>query len=96
MSEEHKHNIDLWFGLSCCSYMVLPRLALQYMPKEWQYKFVEMVNQIKEEFPDEEFCSEYLVKARENGKFIKDKHMDYRHGYLVGKSSKNGGINNAR
>lgn len=37
--------IDSWFGLSYSSYFVLPRLAMQELPLEWQNKFIALMDE---------------------------------------------------
>lgn len=42
MRSDRIHN---WFGLTYASYLVMPRLALQEMPDEWQRRFVELLEE---------------------------------------------------
>lgn len=37
--------IHAWFGLSYASYHVVPRLALEAMPADWQQRFVDLMNE---------------------------------------------------
>lgn len=34
-----------WFGLSYSSYFVIPRLALQELPVEWQERFIALIDE---------------------------------------------------
>lgn len=34
-----------WFGLSYCSYFVMPRVAMEAMPHEWQRKFIGLMDE---------------------------------------------------
>lgn len=38
--------IHHWFGLSCCSYLVLARSILQSMSQEWQARFVGLLQEL--------------------------------------------------
>ena len=77
-----KVDIHTWFGLSYSAYLVIPRLMLESMSKEWQYKFVEFLEEAQKKLIiDDEYFNRYMVKLRDkNDKFIKDKYADYRHG----------------
>jgi hypothetical protein len=44
--ENEERPFHLWFGLSYCSYLVLPRLLLDYMPKKWQVEMINLLDQI--------------------------------------------------
>lgn len=70
--------VHIWFGLTYCAYFVMPRLALQAMPLEWQERFVALMDEADEmglETP------EYSVNRRdEKGRFIKDPWVNYRRG----------------
>lgn len=77
---DHEY-INLFFGLSYASYLVLPRSILQSMPTKWQKDFVALLDELEDtcakygiETPD------YTVHARKNGKFIKDKYSRYFRG----------------
>lgn len=73
--------VNEWFELTYSSYLVLPRLFLQSMPIEWQKKFIDLIEQIPETLDiDTSYTSNYLVKPRINGKFVKDIYSDYRRG----------------
>ena len=37
--------VHTWFGLTYSSYFVMPRMALQAMPLEWQRKFVSLMEE---------------------------------------------------
>ena len=67
------------FGLSYAAYAVLPRVALCSMPAEWQEKFVALINEAVETLPQGTFDGEYMVRKKENGKFVCDPFSNYRH-----------------
>ena len=78
MSETPVHDM---FGLTYAKWMVVPRVILEHMPKEWQREFVRLMNQLNNTFdwqPDE---MEFYVQARVNGKYGKlpDHLCEYRH-----------------
>lgn len=62
------------FGLTRSAYYVVPRLALQEMPRWWQWAFVLLVNML----PD---TPEYTVQRRDKkGRFIQNEPWSrYRH-----------------
>lgn len=73
----------LYFGLSYASWLVLPRVALQSMPDDWQHKFFLLVEELEDtlEFP-EEYTSEFVVTMKRNGKLAKNVLPHYRHNRL--------------
>lgn len=40
--------INSWFSLTYCSYFVIPRLALESMPVEWQQRFITLMNEAEQ------------------------------------------------
>jgi hypothetical protein len=70
-----------WFGLSRAAYAVLPRMIMCAMPKDWQDRFVALMNEIEETFdiPDQRIDFTILVQDMK-GKFARDEFADYRHG----------------
>ena len=75
--------IHRFFALSYAQYLVLPRTVLQSMPLEWQEKFVNMVEEIGEKFPDyQPIDTTYHVQLRDDktGLFIDDPIADYERG----------------
>lgn len=50
-SPEQKHEsspVNLWFGLTYSAYLVLPRMAMQAMPTDWQKRFVALMDEAEE------------------------------------------------
>jgi hypothetical protein len=74
-------DISTWFSLSYSSYLVLPRILLEAMPKKWQLKFIKLLQELEDtvELPDT-YTSKYCVRYREKGKFARDPLSDYRRG----------------
>lgn len=84
--------IHAWFGLTYANYLVIPRVALQSMPPEWQRNFVKLVNEIEETLPDysEMIPDCYQVQCKDyDGKFVKDKFPHYQRGRARLKSMHN-------
>lgn len=75
------------FELTYSAYMVLHRVALCAMPREWQSKFVALMAELEATVDVKKMPSSFLVKARENGKFVHDPYSDYRHGRAPMKDS---------
>ena len=74
--------IHRWFSLSYARYKVLPRIVLDDLPEDMQDKFLEVMQYIEDNYNNETWIEEYMVKARVNGKFVKDPLSDYRHGNI--------------
>ncbi len=72
--------IHIWFGLSYCSFLTLPRVLMEAMPLEWQEKMKVLLDEIDEEFPHGP-CAITRVTLTKDGKFVKmpDWVKDYRH-----------------
>lgn len=86
MSEE-KTDIHTWFSLTYSSYLVLPRLMLSSMPLEWQYKFVELLEEMENSIELETgYTSYYSIQYKVNGKFATDPYRDYWRGKVKFKS----------
>lgn len=43
---EHKRNIHEWFELTYGQFLVAPRVIMSEMPKEWQERMVELLDQM--------------------------------------------------
>ena len=72
--------IHEWFSLSRASYLVIQRSLLEGMPMEWQEKFVAMIEEMNEIYDTDAMNSRFLVRMRgDNGKFVSDPYMNYRH-----------------
>lgn len=78
-----------WFGLSYASYLVVPRIALQSMPEEWQHQFFGMLSELEEklEHPEGYKDLEFTINLRKKGKFVKSPYPPYRHNVLKNKMS---------
>lgn len=68
-----------WFGLTYASYLVLPRLMLESMPRRWQLKMIALLNQIPEKLEiDDSYTYNYTVQYKVKGKFAIDPYRNYR------------------
>ena len=71
--------IHVAFALTRSSYFVLPRLAMQQMPQQWQARFVRLMMEMEEIIPE---TPAYTVQRRDQrGRLIKgDPWANYRRG----------------
>lgn len=81
-SEDHEP-VHLWFGLSYCSYAVIPRSVAQSMPHNWQARFVTLMEEMNVEItkaglPD--VAGYKCLAVDDNGKFMKDFYRSYSRG----------------
>ncbi|WP_431861401.1 hypothetical protein [Azospirillum sp.] len=68
-----------WFALTRSAYLVLPRLALEAMPVEWQHRFVALMDEA--EAMGLTTPSDYEVRRRDDtGRYIEDPWANYRRG----------------
>ena len=83
-----KRTIHDWFELTYASYLVLPRSILQSMPLAWQVKFVELLEELEEQFDAIPPKGIYHIQLKnDDGKFISlrrnDPYVDYERGRRV-------------
>lgn len=71
--------VHAWFELTYSSYFVMQRSVLQSMPVNWQRQFVALVQQIPTALQVDDVPSEFMVKARKDGRFVSDPYREYRH-----------------
>jgi hypothetical protein len=70
-----------WFGLTYCSYMVLPRTMLQSMPDSWQDKFIKLINEMDDRLGHYNKVYSYTVLSKNSdNKFMHDDLRDYERG----------------
>lgn len=80
-------NGPVWndFGLSYSSYLVLPRVLLCGMPREWQEKFVALLDEARQTYDLTHYDTDYTVQLRnERGQFCHDSFTNYRHPMKIG------------
>lgn len=69
--------IHEWFGLTYASYLVLPRVLMEYMPAKWQEDMVRLLNEAQDFW---EHDDNYAVQLRtKKGSYTKDPLCHYRH-----------------
>ena len=78
-----RKDLHLWFGLSYAAFLVMPRVAMMQMPKEWQEKMAELLNQYDETIDKSAFgvggCRVQALTG--DGKLMKmpQELLNYRH-----------------
>ncbi|ENE7045256.1 TPA: hypothetical protein MA050_000317 [Klebsiella pneumoniae] len=83
MTNNERKDLHLWFGLSYAAFLVMPRVAMMQMPKEWQEKMAELLNQYDETIDTAAFgvkgCRVQALNGE--GKLIKmpEELLNYRH-----------------
>lgn len=80
---DQRKDLHLWFGLSHAAFLVMPRVAMMEMPKEWQEKMAELLNQYDETIDTSAFgvkgCRVQALTGE--GKLMKmpEELLNYRH-----------------
>lgn len=70
-----------WFGLTYSSYLVLHRVAIQTMPREWQEKLVALLDEMKATIDTDQLPSEFHVRVRNaQGRLVADDWSNYERG----------------
>lgn len=86
MSEDGIHE---WFELTYAQYLTIPRSVLQSMPKEWQHRFVKLLEILDETIDWRPKQGRYWVQLRDDlGKYTHDSLMDYDRGRRIIKTNK--------
>jgi hypothetical protein len=67
------------FGLTYAAYLVVPRRCLQSMPREWQQRLVDLMNEMHDALPSEALDGDYTVTLKVKGRFATDPMGEYRH-----------------
>ncbi len=84
-NEEYDYRKDLqaWFGLSYASFLVMPRVAMQAMPHDWQEKMAELLHEYDESINTSAFGvhSCFVTAKDSDNKFMKmpKQLTNYRH-----------------
>lgn len=71
--------IHLWFELSYANYLAIPRSVLQSMPREWQRKFVLLMDELDETI-DWRRSGVTISLRDEKGRYVHDDLVDYERG----------------
>lgn len=83
MEYEYRKDLHGWFGLSYAAFVVMPRVAMTQMPKEWQEKMAELLHEYDETINTGAFGvhSCFVTVKDKNNKFMKmpEELVNYRH-----------------
>lgn len=83
MKYEYRKDLHGWFGLSYPAFVVMPRVAMMQMPKEWQEKMAELLHEYDETINTGAFGvhSCFVTVKDKNNKFMKmpEELVNYRH-----------------
>lgn len=86
MDNSYRKDLHTWFGLSYSAFLVMPRVAMMQMPKEWQEQMSELLHQYDETINTEAFGvhSCFVTVKDANNKFMKmpEQLINYRHPQL--------------
>lgn len=69
-SIEIRDDLRCWFGLSHASFLVLPRVLMEAMPRKWQNRMADLLNEYDETFPNQPDIGTQ-VQITHDGKLIK-------------------------
>jgi hypothetical protein len=77
---DHRKDLACWFGLSYASFLVLPRVLMQEMPKDWQERIAVLLNEYDDAFPNQPDIGT-TVQATKSGRLTKMPPwlLNYRH-----------------
>lgn len=59
----HGRDVHTWFSLTYANYLVVPRTLLQSMPKDWQARFVVLLDELGDAFDHIPQADSYDVRA---------------------------------
>lgn len=83
MENNYRKDLHTWFGLSYAAFVVMPRVAMMQLPKEWQEKMSELLHQYDETVNTAAFGvhSCFVTVKDESNKFMKmpEQLINYRH-----------------
>ena len=79
--KDYSEELQRWFNLSYASYLTLPRVLMEAMPKEWQDKMAELLFEWDKTFNNWPLELGTRVQITINGKLAKTPHwlINYRH-----------------
>lgn len=67
---KHSEKLWAWFELSYVSFLTLPRVLMHEMPKEWQDKMADLLDEYDETFPNQPDIGT-RVQCTKDGKLVK-------------------------
>ncbi len=75
--------ISTWFELSYAQFLTVPRLVMESMPVEWQYKMTALLEEMDATFDWRPTEGRYWVRLRDScGRFSPAPLNDYRRGSI--------------
>lgn len=75
--------IHTWFELSYAQFLTVPRLVMESMPQEWQWKMAALLTEMDNTFDWRPENGRYWVKLKDyRGRFCDAPLNDYRHGNI--------------
>jgi hypothetical protein len=69
-----------WFGLSYSSYLVIPRLALEHMPHDWQRRMIDLLNEASDKHGLQTPSDYEVYRRSKRGHWCGDPWRHYRRG----------------
>jgi len=78
---EDSEKLQQWFNLSYASYLTLPRVLMEAMPKEWQDKMADLLFEWDKTYRNWPEGINTRVQITKNGKLVKTPYwlINYRH-----------------
>jgi len=72
--------LQMWWSLSYCQYLTIPRAVMQEMPDEWQGKMAALLEELDDTLDWRPKEGRYWVRLKDdNGRFAEDPYWNYRH-----------------
>ena len=77
---DQREDLGCWFGLSYASWLTMPRVMMEAMPKEWQQRMARLLNEYEDAFPNQPDIGT-RVQITKHGKLVKalPHLLNYRH-----------------
>lgn len=86
IDDEYDYRTDLaaYFGISYASWLTLPRVLMESMPKSWQESMATLLNEYDDAYPNQPELGT-TVRVTKGGKIIKTPEwlINYRHPNLA-------------
>lgn len=72
MNDNGNYELSCWFGLSRASWCALPRVLMEAMPDEWQYRMAVLLNEYSDTFDTSDVgVDSLIISAKFDNKFTK-------------------------
>lgn len=83
MNDDGNYELSKWFGCSRAAFAVLPRVLMEAMSDEWQYRMAVLLSQYSDTFDTTDLGIQalYVSAKGDNNKFTKMPEwvLNYRH-----------------